>query len=555
MNDELRRLGEEYWEYRLEWSPTTALLLGDHRYDTGHEDLSRTAEDTHIGRLRAFAHRAELVDEATLTPDDRVSRDVLIFDTTTQAAAAETRPAELFVSHTTGPQAMLPVDLGEFPLTETAHAEAMLDKYVAIARSFDQRVERLREGMARDRTPIGSTARKSADQVDEQLALPLSDDPYVTRLVLPSSWSETDAAEFRGRLAAIVAEHVRPAYQRYRDAIVDEVLPVARSDEQPGVAYLADGEETYARMIQRHTTMSMDPREIHEIGRQQIAGLATEYRQLGAEALGSSDLATIFMRLRDDAALHFNDGPSIVAASEQAMSNAKAAMGDWFGRLPLADCIVKETMTGPTAFYQTPSLDGARPGTFYVNTKTPSRWSTFEIEAMAYHEGIPGHHLQLAIAQELADSPMFRKHARITAYAEGWGLYSERLADEMGLYSTPLDRIGMLQADSMRAGRLVVDTGLHALGWSRQEAIDYLLENSPMSLRTVENEVDRYIVWPGQALAYMLGRLEIVRIRAEAEATLGDSFDIKAFHDTVLGSGLVPLMTLDRMVRDWVAAV
>jgi uncharacterized protein (DUF885 family) len=189
-----------------------------------------------------------------------------------------------------------------------------------------------------------------------------------------------------------------------------------------------------------------------------------------------------------------------------------------------------------------------------VNTADPTRWHTFEIEAMAYHEGIPGHHLQLAIAGELEGVPEFRKHGQIAAYAEGWGLYTERLADEMGLYAGPLERIGMLSADSMRAGRLVVDTGIHAMGWTRQQAIDYFRDNSPMTLTTIENEVDRYISFPGQATSYMIGRLEIQRMRRQAEETLGDRFAIKGFHDTVLSSGLVPLGTLDRMVSDWVAS-
>jgi uncharacterized protein (DUF885 family) len=272
---------------------------------------------------------------------------------------------------------------------------------------------------------------------------------------------------------------------------------------------------------------------------------------MGAEALGIDDVPEIYRRLREDPALHFETGPQVLAASEVAMAKAKAEMGNWFGRLPQADCVVAETASGPTAFYFRPAVDGSRPGTFFVNTADPTRWGRFEIEAMAFHEGIPGHHLQLAISGELKDTPMFRKHAHITAYSEGWGLYSERLADEMGLYSTPLDRIGMLSADSMRAGRLVIDTGIHALGWSKQEAMDYFENNSPMSLTTIEGEVDRYIGMPGQALAYMIGRLEITRMRAAAEARLDTSFDIKGFHDKVIGSGLVPLETLDRMVAEW----
>lgn len=282
--------------------------------------------------------------------------------------------------------------------------------------------------------------------------------------------------------------------------------------------------------------------------------LDEEYKELGAEVLGTSDLTEIYGRLRNDPELHFEDGPTIVAASKAALAKAKAAMGDWFGRLPEADCLVSETPSGPLAFYFRPAADGSRPGTFFVNTSDPSGWGRFEIEALAYHEGIPGHHLQLAIAGELQDVPNFRKHAYITAYAEGWGLYTERLADEMGLYSGPLERIGMLSMDSMRAGRLVVDTGMHAHGWSRQQAIDFLASNSPMNVGQITNEVDRYIGWPGQALAYMIGRLEIMRMRQEARDTMGDRFDIKGFHDVVLSSGLMPLPTLDRMVSEWASS-
>jgi uncharacterized protein (DUF885 family) len=286
----------------------------------------------------------------------------------------------------------------------------------------------------------------------------------------------------------------------------------------------------------------------------QIAKLDDEYRALGSEVLGTSDLEEIYSRLRDDPELHFSDGPSIVAASEAALAKAKAAMVDWFGKLPQSDCLVKETPSGPLGFYFRPASDGSRPGMFFVNTSDPTAWGTYEIEAFAFHEGIPGHHLQLAIAGELTGIPEFRKQAFISAYGEGWGLYTERLADEMGLYGSPLNRIGMLSADSTRASRLVVDTGLHAMGWSRQRAIDYMMDNSPNTLFSVEEEVDRYIGMPGQALSYMLGRLEIQRMRREAEVSLGDRFDIKGFHDTVLGSGLVPLTTLDRMVSEWAVA-
>jgi uncharacterized protein (DUF885 family) len=306
-------------------------------------------------------------------------------------------------------------------------------------------------------------------------------------------------------------------------------------------------------MIRYHTTLPLSAQAIHDVGLAQVDKLADEYRQLGGEVLGTTDLEDIFRRLREDPTLHHTNGPDIVTASKVALAKAKAAMGDWFGILPKADCDVEETKTGAVAFYFPPAKDGSRGGVFFMNTSEPTGWGRYQIEATAYHEGIPGHHLQLAISTELTTIPEFRKRAFIAAYGEGWGLYTERLADEMGLYTTPLDRIGMLSADSMRACRLVVDTGMHALGWSRQQAIDYMVENSPMRVGPVTAEIDRYITSAGQALAYMLGRLEILRIRADARARLGDRFDIKAFHDAVLGSGALPLPLLDEVVGSWAA--
>ena len=551
MNEALDRLAREYWDFTLELNPTQALMLGDHRFDDKAEEASREAEDESIRRRREFAAAAEAIDPDTLSDGERITREVLIFDATSNADIDELRFAELAVNHAVGIQAMIPVAIPQFPLTEPEHALAMPDKFRGFARSFDDMAVRLREGVANGRTPMASTAVKTVEQIDEMLATPLEEDRTLA-LRAPQGWD--GEATWREQMAGVVADVVRPAFKRWRDTIADEVIPASRPDDKPGLCWLPDGEESYATTLWRYTTTDKTPDEIHEIGLGQISRLADEYRVLGEEVLGTTDLAEIFSRLRDDPELHFTDGPSIVAASEKALAKAKAAMGDWFGRLPKADCVVAETPSGPTAFYFRPAADGSRPGMFFVNTADPTRWGRFEIESMAYHEGIPGHHLQLAISGELEDVPEFRKHAFISAYAEGWGLYTERLADEMGLYSGPLERIGMLSADSMRAGRLVVDTGLHAKGWSRQQAIDYFKDNSPMSVGTIEGEVDRYIGMPGQACSYMIGRLEIQRMRREAEESMGDGFDIKGFHDTVLGSGLVPLGTLDRMVREWVAA-
>ena len=272
---------------------------------------------------------------------------------------------------------------------------------------------------------------------------------------------------------------------------------------------------------------------------------------------GTADVRAIFALLQSDPALRWTSSQEILDASETAVRRAEAVSVDWFGRVPSAVCSLEaipelEADSSGTAYYMPPSLDGSRPGTYYTNVSKPTERTSFDLESVAFHEAVPGHHFQLSLALELPDLPVIRRLTLFTAYAEGWGLYSERLADEMGLYSSPLQRIGMLSADVWRASRLVVDTGLHAFGWSRQRAIDYMLENTPAPPVDVVSEVDRYIAYPGQALAYMTGRLEIERLRTSARDALGDAFDVRAFHDAVLGSGALPLSALDEVISAWV---
>lgn len=274
---------------------------------------------------------------------------------------------------------------------------------------------------------------------------------------------------------------------------------------------------------------------------------------------GTDKLPEIFERLRNDPALRWSSGEEMLESARSAIGRAEAEAPNWFGRIPPQPWVVEpvpaEAAPGaPAAYYMWPSQDGSRPGTFFTNTYNATERQRHTAEATAYHEAIPGHHFQLSTAMGLDELPLLRRLGDFNAYIEGWGLYSEGLAFEMGLYSDDVALLGMLTLDSMRAGRLVVDTGLHALGWSRQEAIDYLVANTPMAKGEIEAEIDRYIAYPGQALSYMVGRLEIQRLRAEAEAVLGERFDIKAFHDLVLGGGALPLSVLDAVVTEWASA-
>ena len=276
-------------------------------------------------------------------------------------------------------------------------------------------------------------------------------------------------------------------------------------------------------------------------------------------AIMASSAEEAVRKLRTDPAMHFATAEEVEAKAAEALARAKAAIPQWFGIVPKADCEVKvmgmhEAPYSTIAYYRQPAIDGSRPGTYMINTYKPETRPRYEAEALAFHESIPGHHLQIAIAQELTGVPEFRKQQGVTSYVEGWALYTERLADEMGLYSSDVDRIGMLSYDAWRACRLVVDTGMHAMGWSRQQAIDYMKENSVLAENNIVNEVDRYLTWPGQALAYKLGQLEILKLRDEARAKLGDRFDIRAFHDVVLRDGAVALPVLRSNVEAWVAA-
>jgi uncharacterized protein (DUF885 family) len=551
VNEDLRALADEYWEYVLRTEPTEAHMLGDYRYLDRFEDASREAEDADIAARRSFAERARAFDVADLSPTDRTTQETLIYEAEIGASIAEMRQAEFGIDPIFGPQVIPQVVFPQMTVEIPEHADQMLDKYLAFARYVDQSSERLREGIPKGRVSADFAVTRTVDAINAMLEIPVEKSPFLS-VQMPESLSDEDAAAWREQAATVVVETVNPAFERYRDVIRDEVGPVARPDDRAGLFGLKDGDLVYSRLIDKYTTLSMQPDEIHHIGLEQIDRLAQEYIEIAGPIFGTTVLEEIFTALREDKSLYHTTGEGVVSASVAAFAKAKAEMGDWFGRLPESDCFVQETKSGPVAFYFPPAEDGSREGTFFMNTADPSSWSTFEIEATAFHEGIPGHHLQIAIAQEIGDViPAFQRHAFISAYGEGWGLYTERLADEMGIYGSDLDRIGMLQADSMRACRLVVDTGMHALGWSRQDGIDYVAANSPISMHTIVEEIDRYLTMPGQAVSYMIGRLEIQRMRADAEARMGERFDIKGFHDAVLGSGLVTLPTLDRIVREW----
>lgn len=557
MHPELDRLATELWDFSLENSPSSATLLGDHRFDHLIEDHSEAAEQRRRAALVGFVERAEAIDPSELSRAEWVTRAMLLARCRQVIDTIDSEIAEMRSDQLVGPHASLLRTSAQWAFPEPEHARAAIERLRALPTALEQALGRFRAAVRKGRPPARINVERSISLLDGYLASPLDSDIFAS-LRGPEGWD--GEGDWRALLHETVRQTIRPAFQRYRDGFEAELLPVARPDEKSGLVWVEGGEAIYANAITEHTTLELDATQIHEIGLEEIAvKLAAQYAALGDQAFGTADVGTVLETLRSDPDLRFSSPEEIMEMAREILARAKATMGDWFGVLPKADCIiapVPDFIAGdmPAAYYLAPAPDGSRPGTYFVNLANPGDKMRYQAEAIGFHEAIPGHHLQLAIAGELEHIPMFQRHMGTTAYAEGWGLYAERLADEQGLYSDVLQQLGMLSTDSWRAGRLVVDTGIHAKGWSRQQAIEFLHDNSAVTPQEVEVEVDRYIGWPGQALAYKLGQREIFRLRDHAAEALGDRFDIKGFHDTVLTSGPVTLPILAALVDDWVGA-
>ncbi|MFL6121196.1 DUF885 domain-containing protein [Actinophytocola sp.] len=543
-------LADELVQLYFRSDPLYATVLGIPGYGRELADPSPAAEAELRARLADVAARAEAVDPAGLSADDAVTRAVVVHHAgelvdRLDAAQVEFAISDLFVA----PAAELIMALPMLTLHTPQAQEDYLARLRAIPAYLAVVADRHRAGVAAGRVPVARLVEKAVAHLDRYLATP-SADPLARQEV---------PAEFAARREEVLASVVRPAFAAYRRVLAEELVAPGRPDDRVGVCWLPDGEALYRRLARVHTTTDHTPDELHRTGLDIIAALTDEYASLGRRVFGTSDRAEIFARMKSDPAMRWRDEDELLTTAREAVARAEAAAPEWFGLLASQQCKIEpvpanDAPGSPAAFYMGPSMDGSRPGIYFANTHQVEERDKFASEVTAFHEAVPGHHFQITIAQELTHLPMLRRVVNPTAYAEGWGLYTERLADEMGLYTSDVQRLGMLATDSMRAGRLVVDTGMHAKGWSREQAIAYLRENTPMADLDVRNEIDRYIAYPGQALSYMVGRLEILRMRAAARQALGDEFDIRAFHDQVLGNGALPLAVLDEVVTRWSAA-
>ena len=554
----LQHLADEAWDGFLAWKPLAATVLGDRRFLVPLTPNDAGADEREAARLTALVARVRELDASLLSPKERVTRSALLDQLGHEIGLVESRLDRWILNPLDGPQVEFLNVPSYQPIETEAEGRAAIERWREMAPWIDRHVASLRSSADAGLISPRSLVAKVTDELDDLLGRPDADWP----LNEPGArqhpgWSTSAREQFAADLGAVVRDEIRPAFERLGAAVTDDIGPRARSDDEPGLCHVAGGVDAYRHLVRAHTTLDLDPEAIHAIGLAEIERITEEFAELGGRVLGAVGVAATLERLRTDPALYFQTPDEVFGTAEAALRRANEAIPGWFGRLPVAPCEVvamaaHELKHSTIAYYRQPAADGSRPGRYYINTTLPETRPRYEAECLAFHESVPGHHLQLAIAQELEGLPAFRRFGGATAFIEGWGLYTERLSDEMGLYSGDLDRFGVLSFDAWRASRLVVDTGMHALGWTRRQAIDYMLQNTALAENNVINEVDRYIATPGQALAYKLGQLELRRLRTEASAALGPRFAIKAFHDTVLGEGAVGLATLRGVVETWV---
>jgi uncharacterized protein (DUF885 family) len=558
-SDQLAALTREYWDGFLEENPVFATAIGIRNFDDRFADITPNGRARSLARAEKLLERVHGIPEAALSAEERVTMSELTTALNTDIEYGRADLEEWTVDPLSGP-AVVFLNIESFQTVRTPdEARLMVARWRAMESYLDDHIANLRMGLSTGKIAGQAGIAKVLEQIGDIASTRPEDSPLTKPLAVPhEDWTAADRKTFSDGLLTAVRDRVHPAFQRLGDVLRREILPRARDDSRPGIGHLPGGDAAYRGLIRVYTALDLEPDEVHATGLREVARINREMEDLGESVFRTRDHHEILRRLRTDPALHFRTRDEIERKAREALARARAAIPRFFGRLPKAECEVvrieaHEEKHSTIAYYRQPAADGSRPGRFYVNTSAPETRPRYEAEVLAYHESIPGHHLQVAIAQELEGVPEFRKHLGLTAYVEGWGLYTERLADEMGLYTADLDRIGVLSYDAWRACRLVVDTGMHAKKWKRAQAIAFMIENTALAENNIVNEVDRYIAWPAQALAYKIGQLEIRRLRSEAERRLGTRFDIRAFHDAVLGNGAVSLGTLRHLIDGYIA--
>lgn len=557
----LNQLFEEYFERSLQLNPLQATFIGDHRYD---DQLANDISPAHIAAVLAFDRKyleaVQKFDPGALSPQDRLSWEIFVSERRNAIASAQFPFQWLPVNQLFSIPALMPV-LGSGTNAQPFATAQDYDEFLARISDYvvwsDQSIVNMREGIRHNIV----YPRVVMEKVQAQLAELIAADPkqslfYLPVTKFPEAISSADRARLEKAYIRAITQQLNPSYQRLHDFVRDEYLKPARST----VAWseLPEGAKWYAFLVQASTTTTLSPDYIHELGVKEVARIRSEMEQVKAQVGFKGDLQAFFKFLQDDPRFYYTKADDLIQGYRELKKSIDARLPAFFADFPKADYEVRpvepfRAQSAAGAMYQSPSADGSRPGIFYINTYNLNSQPKFGMETLSLHEAAPGHHFQISIQQELASLPKFRRFGgNYVAYVEGWALYAESIGREMGLFTDPYQYYGRLSDEMLRAMRLVVDTGLHTRGWSREKSIQYMLDNSSMAGSDVESEVERYIANPGQALGYKIGQIRIRELRSKSEAALGARFDIKEFHSQILRDGALPLDVLEAKIDRWI---
>jgi uncharacterized protein (DUF885 family) len=555
-DDALNALIDEHWQWVVASSPEYAVFMGDTQRASEWDDVSLETQTRKDEVLAEFEQRLLVIDTALLSAEAKLNKELLLLQIRNQRRGYELGFHLMGITMRGGPQSLYTA-AETLPFRTKDDYERWLKRLETLPIRLEQEQTLLEEGMRQNRVQAKVIMERIPAQLAKITQVQLEDNPFYEPFgKMSDSLSHGDSQMLAERAERLVREVVVPAYQKFEAFFNQRYLPAARSDV--GVGSLSEGKALYEFAARRFTTTDLSPQQIHDIGLAEVARIRAAMEATIKEVGFDGDLQAFNEFLRTDSQFYYDNADDLYDQYRVISKRIDPELVKLFGRLPripygvrpIPDQIAPDTTT---AYYMPPAADGSRAGYYYVNLYRPEVRPKFEMEVLSVHEAMPGHHLQIALARELEGIPMFRKIGGATAFVEGWGLYSERLGYELGLYQDPYSRYGQLVYDMWRAVRLVVDTGMHYMGWSRQEAIDYFMQNAAKTEADIINEIDRYIGWPGQALAYKIGQLKILELRARAERELGDRFDIRAFHDHLLGAGALPLNLLEQRMDTWLA--
>jgi uncharacterized protein (DUF885 family) len=552
----LNDLLAEHWEYKLRTSPLYASFLGDKRWNDRLDDFSQEAIDKDLQEAQKFLTRFEAIDTSGFPEQEALNKALMVRDLQMQLEGARFKPWEMPVDQQTGIQLWLPQLVNILSFQSVKDYEDYISRLKQVSRLLDQTTVQMLKGMNDKLMPPRFLVEKVAGQCNALASQEPEKSPFAQPFfAFPKDISQSDQKRLREAGLAAIQDSVLPGYARFTTFVRGEYASKGRTE--PGIWSLPDGEAYYTFLVKQSTTTNLTPEEIHQLGLAQVKEI--EGRMLAvAIQLGYTDLKSFKAGIASDPTLHGQSRQQILDLYRKYINQMYAKLPDLFGRLPKAQLEVLPVeefreKEAPAASYVPPAQDGSRPGHVMVNTGEFEKRSLVDIETTAYHEGVPGHHMQIAIAQEMPSLPPFRQHEYFTAYTEGWALYAERLGKEVGFYQDPYSYCGHLSDDMLRAIRLVVDTGLHYKQWTRQQVVDFFHEHSGVDEVSVQSETDRYIASPAQALGYKIGQLEILKLRQYAKDQLADKFNICAFHDEVLNSGALPMDVLEQRIHEWVA--